>query len=149
MVVDERTLPLEMHLPPLEQVQPTQVLELWEGETFTGYLTVFCCKGDSTGAYCPVAEGGQATASGLSVSEVDPETGARMAACSQDWAFGTLFLVGGRFLLVCRDRGSAVVAITHLDAYFYNCGHQQAPKEGTGWEWLQKVGTTVSVEVIE
>jgi len=108
-------------------------------ETFTAYLTIYCCKGDPGGAYCgntaaqvPVAEG--------------------MVACSRHFSFGTRFKIRGDTLhgegVVCRDRGSAVTARNHLDVFFEDCGDQQDPAPGTGWWWLQRTGTQAVVEVV-
>lgn len=107
-----------------------------EAQQFTARLTIYCCKGDPGGVYCGL------TASGVQVAP-------GMAACSLYWPFGTRFRLPSGTIVVCEDRGSAVTSRNHLDVFFWDCGGQQNPEEGTGWAWLQKVGTQVEVEVIE
>ena len=103
------------------------------GELF--YISVYCCRGDPGGAYCGLMASGLPVAPG-------------MAACSDHWDFGTRLLIADRYLVTCLDRGSAVTEPNHLDIHFYDCGNQQDPAPGTGWAWLQGVGTRVMVEVL-
>ena len=110
------------------------------GEAFIAYLSIYCCKGDPGGRYC------ERTASGASVAP-------GMAACSLHWSFGTVFEISldspYRKVVVCEDRGSGVTAWNHLDVFFYDCGDQQDPAPGTGWAWLQALGTRVEVRIVE
>ena len=101
-------------------------------------ITIFCCRNDPGGAYCGNTASGVQVAPGL-------------AACSVYWPFGTTFNILGSSpkRVVCLDRGSSVASTHHLDVFFYDCGNLQDPAPGTGWAWLQKVGTRVLVEVLE
>jgi len=109
-------------------------------DAFTGYITIYCCRGDPGGQYCGL------TASGAQVAK-------GMVACSPHWPFGTRFIIRGDTSFpdgrVCEDRGSAVTASNHLDVFFHDCGDQQDPAPGTGWAWLAQVGTEALVEVIQ
>lgn len=120
-------------------------LSTWEGAAeggvaFTAYLTIYCCLNDPGGAYCGL------TASGVQVRE-------GMAACSNHWPFGTVFIIApgsaNERRVVCQDRGSGVLTRTHLDVHFHACGDRQDPAPGTGWAWLQQTGTEALVEVLE
>jgi len=105
-------------------------------------ITIYCCKNDPGGAYCGTAASGTQVAPGV-------------AACSPHWDFWTRFQIHGGLSylhdVVCLDRGSAVKAANHLDIWFYDCGDLEAedgPAPGTGWHWLQEVGTQAVVEVV-
>ena len=99
------------------------------GDTATGstgdlfWLTTYTCEE----GYCG------ATASGLQVVP-------GMAACSDDWPFGTVFLIAGQWEVVCQDRGSGVVLPNHLDVFFDTAEEAAA--------WLAQVGDHAQVEVI-
>lgn len=107
-------------------------------EEATWLITIYCCIGDSTGAYCPVEEGDRATKSGTSAQ---PGT----VAC--DPARLGQFLRIGNEEYQCLDTGDAVRG-NHVDVWFYDCGDQQDPAPGTGWAWLAEVGTQAVVEVV-
>ena len=111
-----------------------------ESQTFTAYLSIYCCRNDPGGAYCGATASGHLVAPG-------------MVACAEMYPFGTLFQLHGGSVppttFVCFDRGSAVVSPYQLDVWFYDCGNQQDPAPGTGWYWLQRTGTRAVVEVLE
>jgi 3D (Asp-Asp-Asp) domain-containing protein len=92
------------------------------------WLTTYTCEE----GYCGF------TANNVQVAEYTLE-GYRMAACSEHWAFGTRFLVAGRWLVECQDRGSGVVLPNHLDVYF--------PTAKEAAAWLAQVGDHARVEV--
>lgn len=128
--------------PQMESLRAPSLVEEAVGEnpyleeaTFTAYLSIYCCLNDDTGAYCGDM------ASGLRVFD-----GA--AACDPALtATATTLKVGNR-IVQCLDTGNAVYG-KHVDVWFYDCGDQQDPKEGTGWWWLRQVGTYAEVEVEE
>jgi 3D (Asp-Asp-Asp) domain-containing protein len=91
-----------------------------EGELW--WLTTYTCEE----GYC-----------GFTASGVQVATG--MAACSEHYAFGTRFLVAGRWLVECQDRGSGVVLPNHLDMYF--------PTAKEAAAWLAQVGDHAEVRV--
>lgn len=109
-----------------------------DGEVF--YISIYCCRNDPGGAYCGTTASGVLVAPGV-------------AACSMDWPLGTRFSIQGDTVhpqgVACQDRGSAVTSPHHLDVFFPDCGIQENPALGTGWEWLQRTGTRVMVEVLE
>jgi 3D (Asp-Asp-Asp) domain-containing protein len=98
------------------------------GDTATGstgdlfWLTTYTCEE----GYC-----------GFTANNVQVAPG--MAACSDDWPFGTVFLIAGQWEVVCQDRGSGVVLPNHLDVFFDTAEEAAA--------WLAQVGDHAEVEV--
>ncbi len=128
------------HLQPVElglgqtlpQVRGVEALDGWPALE-SWYITIYCCENDPGGAYC------SKTALGTQVRE-------GVVACDPRY-LGSRFSLG-ESVYACEDLGSAVWG-HHLDVWFYDCGDQQDPEEGTGWWWLQEVGTRVEVIIIE